>query len=166
VLWLFGLGQSGSSPVGCLNAHLINSPVRRASGIVNGVTSWKIDRRPACDLPKALTCAGLACCALSPTAARRGAQEPAPGLPKVLVFGGNGFVGSRVCEEALKTGLGVVSVNRSGAPRHRAPWVDEVTWLQARARSVLPRSVPSVGQGDEAQATAGSFAVAGSAAGL
>ncbi len=61
-------------------------------------------------------------------------QDSAPGLPKLLVFGGNGFVGSRVCEEALKTGLDVVSINRSGAPRHRAPWVDEVSWVQACPR--------------------------------
>ena len=60
-------------------------------------------------------------------------QDAAPGLPRVLVFGGNGFVGSRVCEEALKTGLEVVSVNRSGAPRHRAPWVDQVSWVQVRS---------------------------------
>ncbi|KAK9828046.1 hypothetical protein WJX81_004543 [Elliptochloris bilobata] len=59
------------------------------------------------------------------------AAEPAPGLPRLLVFGGNGFVGSRVCEEALKTGLEVVSINRSGPPRHRVPWMDQVSWLQA-----------------------------------
>ena len=62
-------------------------------------------------------------------------QDAAPGLPRVLVFGGNGFVGSRVCEEALKTGLEVVSVNRSGAPRHRAPWMDQVSWVQVRLQT-------------------------------
>ena len=62
-------------------------------------------------------------------------QDAAPGLPRVLVFGGNGFVGSRVCEEALKTGLEVVSINRSGAPRHRAPWMDQVSWVQVRLQT-------------------------------
>ena len=32
----------------------------------------------------------------------------------VLVFGGNGFVGSRVCEQGVNMGLNVVSVSRSG----------------------------------------------------
>ena len=41
-------------------------------------------------------------------------------LPHLLVFGGNGFVGTRVCQAALKAGLGVVSVSRSGRPRWAA----------------------------------------------
>ena len=41
-------------------------------------------------------------------------------LPHLLVFGGNGFVGTRVCQAALAAGLGVVSVSRSGRPRWAA----------------------------------------------
>eukprot|EP00884_Botryococcus_braunii_P004272 jgi/Botrbrau1/13846/Bobra.0056s0083.1 len=52
-------------------------------------------------------------------------------LPKLVIFGGNGFVGSRVCEEALKTGLGVVSINRSGPPKVSSPWVKDVEWVRA-----------------------------------
>ncbi len=52
------------------------------------------------------------------------------GPPKLVIFGGNGFVGSRVCEEALKTGLSVVSVNRSGPPKQSADWVKGVEWVQ------------------------------------
>ena len=52
------------------------------------------------------------------------------GPPKILVFGGNGFVGSRVCEEAVKTGLGVVSINRSGPPKLNADWVSKVEWVR------------------------------------
>lgn len=40
-------------------------------------------------------------------------QAPA-GPPKLVVFGGRGFVGSAVCKEALKTGLHVVSITPSG----------------------------------------------------
>ncbi|CAK0763396.1 hypothetical protein CVIRNUC_003053 [Coccomyxa viridis] len=58
-------------------------------------------------------------------------QETFMGQPKLLVFGGSGFVGSRVCEEALKTGLPVVSVNRSGSPKLSADWVSNVEWIQA-----------------------------------
>lgn len=38
--------------------------------------------------------------------------ESAPS--KLVVFGGNGFVGSRVCEAGVDKGFQVVSVNRSG----------------------------------------------------
>ncbi|CAL8467766.1 g7304 [Coccomyxa elongata] len=53
------------------------------------------------------------------------------GPPKLVIFGGNGFVGSRVCEEALKTGLSVVSVNRSGPPKQSADWIKGVEWVKA-----------------------------------
>lgn len=35
---------------------------------------------------------------------------------KMIVFGGNGFVGQEVVKEALKHNINVVSINRSGAP--------------------------------------------------
>ena len=59
-------------------------------------------------------------------------QETFMGQPKLLVFGGSGFVGSRVCEEALKTGLPVVSVNRSGPPKLSADWVSNIEWIQVQ----------------------------------
>jgi glutamate dehydrogenase/leucine dehydrogenase len=36
------------------------------------------------------------------------------GPPKLVVFGGRGFVGSAVCKEALNTGLHVVAISPSG----------------------------------------------------
>lgn len=59
------------------------------------------------------------------------------GQPKLLVFGGSGFVGTRVCEEALKTGLAVVSVNRSGPPKLSADWVSSVEWIQVPIQATL-----------------------------
>lgn len=51
-------------------------------------------------------------------------------LPQV-VFGGNGYVGSRVCQQALAMGCGVVSINRSGRPRNlHGDWLDQVEWVQ------------------------------------
>eukprot|EP00897_Mesotaenium_endlicherianum_P002152 jgi/Mesen1/1965/ME000147S01067 len=47
---------------------------------------------------------------------------------KILVLGGNGFVGTAVCREALKEGIEVVSLNRSGPPSYTEPWVEEVKW--------------------------------------
>lgn len=35
-------------------------------------------------------------------------------MPKLVVFGGRGFVGSHILQEALNTGLHVISVSRSG----------------------------------------------------
>eukprot|EP00271_Cylindrocystis_brebissonii_P000666 TRINITY_DN10830_c0_g1_i2.p1 TRINITY_DN10830_c0_g1~~TRINITY_DN10830_c0_g1_i2.p1 ORF type:complete len:365 (+),score=54.85 TRINITY_DN10830_c0_g1_i2:90-1184(+) len=49
---------------------------------------------------------------------------------KVLVLGGNGFVGSAICKAALAQGMEVVSLNRSGPPSSSDLWVQEVTWLR------------------------------------
>lgn len=56
------------------------------------------------------------------------------GPPKLVIFGGNGFVGSRVTEEAVKTGLSVVSVSRRGTPPPgvSAPWTSQVEWARVR----------------------------------
>lgn len=51
------------------------------------------------------------------------------GPPKLIVFGGNGFVGTRVCEEALNTGLAVVSISRSATPKASAHWTSQVDWV-------------------------------------
>jgi len=51
---------------------------------------------------------------------------------KVVVFGGNGYVGGHICRNALNLGYNVVSINRSGAPKKMgtdASWVDEVKWI-------------------------------------
>ncbi|KAL3131927.1 hypothetical protein ABBQ38_007628 [Trebouxia sp. C0009 RCD-2024] len=60
-------------------------------------------------------------------------QSTYDGPPKLIVFGGNGFVGTRVCEEALQTGLAVVSINRSGPPKATAAWTSDVEWVSADA---------------------------------
>ena len=52
---------------------------------------------------------------------------------KLLVTGGNGFIGRRVCELAVGDGHAVTSVARSGPPaeRHGGRWTDDVRWLAA-----------------------------------
>lgn len=51
---------------------------------------------------------------------------------KLVVFGGNGFVGSRVCEAGVNRGFDVVSVNRSGRPTWlEETWGDKVEWVSA-----------------------------------
>ncbi|EDO18196.1 hypothetical protein Kpol_543p25 [Vanderwaltozyma polyspora DSM 70294] len=52
---------------------------------------------------------------------------------KLLVFGGNGFLGKRICQEAVTRGFQVTSVSRSGiAPEAPTPsdshWIREVKW--------------------------------------
>lgn len=51
----------------------------------------------------------------------------------ILVTGGNGFIGRRVCERAITDGHEVTSVARTGPPAetHRGTWAEDVTWLSA-----------------------------------
>lgn len=52
----------------------------------------------------------------------------------MVVFGGNGYVGSHVCQAALAAGLDVTSVSRSGRPSFpTGAWGDQVTWLAGDA---------------------------------
>lgn len=53
---------------------------------------------------------------------------PPPPTEKLLVLGGNGFVGSHVCREALDRGLSVASLSRSGRSSLHDPWANNVTW--------------------------------------
>eukprot|EP01041_Mallomonas_annulata_P012270 gene12270-25791_t len=52
---------------------------------------------------------------------------------KLLVFGGNGFVGQRVCKNAVKLGMEVISINRSGPPHTDQPWRKNVKWVKGDA---------------------------------
>jgi nucleoside-diphosphate-sugar epimerase len=63
------------------------------------------------------------------------AAEPKAALErsKILVLGGNGFVGTHACQEALSRHLPVVSMSRSGRPAatvHDDPWINNVTWVR------------------------------------
>ena len=73
----------------------------------------------------------------------RAASSPPP---RVVVLGGNGFVGSAVCRAALRRlggagaaagdggdGQRVASVSRSGAPAHAEAWTESVAWHVADA---------------------------------
>ena len=56
--------------------------------------------------------------------------------PRIAVFGGSGFIGSRVCQTLAGAGCSVVSVSRTGAPPAWAaaqPWSRQVEWLAADA---------------------------------
>ncbi|KAL4185581.1 hypothetical protein AMTRI_Chr10g231360 [Amborella trichopoda] len=53
-----------------------------------------------------------------------------PPSEKLLVLGGNGFVGSHVCREALEHGLSVSSLSRSGRSSVHGAWADQVIWHQ------------------------------------
>ena len=57
-------------------------------------------------------------------------------IPKLIVFGGNGFLGKRICQEAVTSGYQVVSVSRSGKAPHSNElndkrWMQEVQWTAA-----------------------------------
>lgn len=64
----------------------------------------------------------------------------------VLVYGGNGYVGSRVLELASKTGAHCISVSRSGvAPAHllatQPGWLAEVSWVVGDAAEPDPELI-------------------------
>ncbi|KAJ7958456.1 NAD(P)-binding rossmann-fold protein [Quillaja saponaria] len=60
-----------------------------------------------------------------------------PPLPteKLLVLGGNGFVGSHICREALDRGLSVASLSRSGRSSLHDSWANNVTWYKGNLLS-------------------------------
>ena len=51
----------------------------------------------------------------------------------LLVFGGNGFVGSAICKYAVYQGIKVISLSRSGRPRKTEPWQSSVEYIKADA---------------------------------
>ena len=52
---------------------------------------------------------------------------------ELAVFGGNGFIGRRVCRRAVEAGHEVTSIARSGppAPDRRGEWAEAVRWRAA-----------------------------------
>ncbi|TEB36366.1 mitochondrial protein [Coprinellus micaceus] len=59
-------------------------------------------------------------------------------VKKILVVGGNGFIGSAVCRAALSKGIEVTSVSSSGRPYqtpkgHSPAWVAKVNWQKGDA---------------------------------
>ncbi|XP_038884089.1 uncharacterized protein At1g32220, chloroplastic isoform X1 [Benincasa hispida] len=60
---------------------------------------------------------------------------PPPPTEKLLVLGGNGFVGSHICLEALNRGLTVASLSRSGRSSIRDSWANNVIWHQGNLLS-------------------------------
>ncbi|XP_076886691.1 uncharacterized protein At1g32220, chloroplastic-like [Bidens hawaiensis] len=55
-------------------------------------------------------------------------QTPPPAVEKLLILGGNGFVGSHICKEALDRGLSVASLSRSGKSSIQESWANKVDW--------------------------------------
>ncbi|XP_034683318.1 uncharacterized protein LOC117912737 isoform X2 [Vitis riparia] len=53
---------------------------------------------------------------------------PPPPTEKLLVLGGNGFVGSHICKEALSRGIAVASLSRSGRSSINDPWANNIEW--------------------------------------
>jgi uncharacterized protein YbjT (DUF2867 family) len=51
---------------------------------------------------------------------------------ELLVTGGNGFIGKRVCRTAVANGHDATSIARSGPPADvaRDAWTDRVEWVQ------------------------------------
>ncbi|WWC67065.1 uncharacterized protein I206_100972 [Kwoniella pini CBS 10737] len=59
-------------------------------------------------------------------------------VPKILVVGGNGFLGSAICKAAVGKGWEVSSMSSSGKPYktlkgHTPSWVEKVNWKKGNA---------------------------------
>ncbi len=51
--------------------------------------------------------------------------------PRVVVFGGSGYVGTRVCKHGLQMGMAVTSISRHGRPANlTADWANNVDWVK------------------------------------
>lgn len=72
-------------------------------------------------------------------------KVPPPPSEKLLVLGGNGFVGSHVCKEALEQGLSVSSLSRSGRSTIKDSWAEKVVWNQGNL--LVPDSLKDVMDG-------------------
>ncbi|XP_011046765.1 PREDICTED: uncharacterized protein At1g32220, chloroplastic-like [Populus euphratica] len=57
-------------------------------------------------------------------------EEFTPPREKLLVLGGNGFVGSHICIEALAHGLNVSCLSRLGKSSLHDPWTNDIVWHQ------------------------------------
>ncbi|XP_009611686.1 uncharacterized protein At1g32220, chloroplastic isoform X1 [Nicotiana tomentosiformis] len=60
---------------------------------------------------------------------------PPPPTEKLLVLGGNGFVGSHVLKETLDRGLAVASLSRTGRSSIQESWANSVSWHQGNLLS-------------------------------
>ncbi|KAK7351332.1 hypothetical protein VNO77_10700 [Canavalia gladiata] len=60
---------------------------------------------------------------------------PPPPTERLLVLGGNGFVGSHICREALGRGLSVASLSRSGKSSLHDSWASNVAWYKGNLLS-------------------------------
>ncbi|KAI4214651.1 MAG: hypothetical protein LQ351_002724 [Letrouitia transgressa] len=69
---------------------------------------------------------------------------------RLVVCGGNGFLGSRICASAVHRGWSVTSISRSGAPAdaHTLSWADKVIWHKADI--LKPASYRNVLEGADA----------------
>ncbi|MED6203622.1 hypothetical protein PIB30_001320 [Stylosanthes scabra] len=65
-------------------------------------------------------------------------NTPPPPTDKLLVLGGNGFVGSHICREALDRGLSVASLSRSGRSSLHDSWAANVVWYKGNLLSGDP----------------------------
>lgn len=57
-------------------------------------------------------------------------------LKSIAVFGGNGFLGKRICQQGIESGYKVISFTRSGKPptltsHHDLHWLQQVQWEKA-----------------------------------
>ncbi len=52
-------------------------------------------------------------------------------MKKLIIFGGNGFLGRALAQTAVSNNFQVTSISRSGQPSPEEIWMTQVTWVKA-----------------------------------
>ena len=49
----------------------------------------------------------------------------------IVIFGGSGFIGQALCQEAIKQSISVISISKHGRPKNNEFWMDHplITWV-------------------------------------
>ena len=127
---VLALPRSHKDPLRTTMAARISAAMRISRKSLVGASNWqKLAGMNGCT-PAMRTPAPLAVAHGSLWRATSSGATSAAG-PEIVVFGGNGFVGSQVCKALVGMGLRVAAINRSGAPREKEEWMSGVDYIAA-----------------------------------
>ncbi|CAM9257073.1 unnamed protein product [Ectocarpus sp. 4 AP-2014] len=118
--------------------HMTQNNDDMADSDYSGLFAGPVDRRALLTAIPASVVAGVLSVAVAGSAPEkalaRATPKAAPAGTNVVVLGGNGFVGSKVCELLVEAGATVTSVSRSGSKPDKwaagQSWVDKVSWTK------------------------------------
>jgi len=105
----------------------MNSALARGRGIARPSSSSLLPQQLKRSMPRQFSISSTS------TSTNNDESNP-PSGPKIVVLGGNGYVGRHVLQAALNRGADAVSINRSGMPKAgqaSGSWLSQVKWVAA-----------------------------------